>query len=245
MFAAVEAAADASRLAHGLFNPLVLPALVAYGYDRSFELITQAPGAQGSQGPNFTCRDVVLDPVTRTVLLPDGCGIDLGGIGKGYAVDRMAELVEEWGIGAALVHGGFSSVLALEPPAGLEGWPLTMSDPRMPAKVAARLSLKQTAVGASGLQKGAHIADPRTGEPVRGRLAAWAAVPRPRTDGAEHLSEGPRLAPSAVVDALTTAFMLLSEAEIEALCAGSPGLEAWILSEDEAELRHFGSTARE
>jgi len=174
-----------------------------------------------------------------------GVQVDLGGIGKGYAVDRMAELVEEWGIGAALVHGGFSSVLALEPPAGLEGWPLTMSDPRMPSKVAERLSLKQTAVGASGLQKGAHIADPRTGEPVRGRLAAWAAVPRPRTDGAEHLSEGPRLAPSAVVDALTTAFMLLSAVEIEALCASSPGLEAWILSEGEAELRHFGRAARE
>ena len=44
----------------------------------------------------------------------DGVQIDLGGIGKGYAVDLMAELLEEWGIVRALVHGGFSSVLALE-----------------------------------------------------------------------------------------------------------------------------------
>jgi FAD:protein FMN transferase len=50
-----------------------------------------------------------------------GVRVDLGGIGKGYAVDRMAELLEEWGLERALVHGGFSSILALEPPAGLTG----------------------------------------------------------------------------------------------------------------------------
>ena len=59
----------------------------------------------------------------------DGVQVDLGGIGKGYAVDLMAELLEEWGLGQALVHGGFSSVLALEPPPGRDGWPLTLSDP--------------------------------------------------------------------------------------------------------------------
>ena len=59
----------------------------------------------------------------------DGVRVDLGGIGKGYAVDLMAELLEEWGLEVALVHGGFSSVLALEPPAGRDGWPLTLSDP--------------------------------------------------------------------------------------------------------------------
>jgi hypothetical protein len=47
-----------------------------------------------------------------------GVQVDLGGIGKGYAVDLMAELLEEWGLAQALVHGGFSSVLALEAPDG-------------------------------------------------------------------------------------------------------------------------------
>ena len=47
-----------------------------------------------------------------------GVRLDLGGIGKGYAVDRVAELLEEWDVPQALVHGGFSSVLALEPPPG-------------------------------------------------------------------------------------------------------------------------------
>ena len=44
----------------------------------------------------------------------DGVRVDLGGIGKGYAVDLVAELLDEWGLAIALVHGGFSSVLALD-----------------------------------------------------------------------------------------------------------------------------------
>jgi thiamine biosynthesis lipoprotein len=168
-----------------------------------------------------------------------GVRLDLGGIGKGYAVDRMAELLEEWDLERALVHGGFSSVLALESPAGCDGWPLKLTDPATPSRLLARLSLHQMAVSASGLQKGAHIVDPRTGDAVRGRLAAWAAVPRPIAAG-EHQ---PRAA--TVTDALATAFMLLSADEIDGLCQRSPGLQAWLLQESGAsrsrdpELLHF------
>ena len=111
----------------------------------------------------------------------EGVKVDLGGIGKGYAVDLMAELLEEWGLKRALVHGGFSSVLALDPPAGRDGWPMTLSDPGVRSRVLARLSMRQTAVSASGVRKGDHIVDPRTGEPAGGRLGAWVALPRPET----------------------------------------------------------------
>jgi thiamine biosynthesis lipoprotein len=188
-----------------------------------------------------------LDPEEVEVgATTSGVRVDLGGVGKGYAVDRMAELVEEWGVGVALVHGGFSSVLALEPPAGQHGWPLTLSDPRAPAHVLARLAVRQTALGASGLRKGDHIVDPRTGGAVRGRVAAWAAVPRPEAARSEAPAGGARVAAAAVTDALTTAFMLMDFEAIEQLCDCSPGLEAWILPEPspdgqaEAELVHFG-----
>ena len=177
----------------------------------------------------------------------EGVHIDLGGIGKGYAVDLMAEVLEEWELRRALVHGGFSSVLALEAPDGRDGWPLTLSDPGAPSRVLTRLSVRQTALGASGLQKGDHIVEPRTGRPVRGRRAAWVAAPRPETAQAStSAGEGPRLAATAVTDALTTAFMLLEIEEIAALCERSPGLEAWVLPEGddgrpgEAPLLHFG-----
>jgi thiamine biosynthesis lipoprotein len=173
----------------------------------------------------------------------DGVQVDLGGVGKGYAVDLMAELLEEWGVQVALVHGGFSSVLALEPPAGDGGWPLTLSDPTTPSRILSRLSVRQTALGASGVRKKDHIRDPRTGEPARGRIATWVALPRPPL--AQMVDEGPRVAATAVADALTTAFMLMSTEEIEALCARTPGLEAWLLPEPEPgsqrenDLLHF------
>jgi thiamine biosynthesis lipoprotein len=160
----------------------------------------------------------------------DGVRLDLGGIGKGYAIDLVAELLEEWGIARALVHGGFSSVLALESPEGRDGWPLTLSTPAAPSRVLERLTVRQTAIGASGVRKTDHIVDPRTGEPVRGRLAAWVSLPRPeRVRAGGDADEGPRIAACAVSDALTTAFMLLNVEEIAALCAHSPGLEAWVL----------------
>ncbi len=175
-----------------------------------------------------------------------GVQVDLGGIGKGYAVDLMAELLEEWGLEQALVHGGFSSVLALDPPEDREGWPLTLSDPAAPSRLLARLSVRQTALGASGSRKGDHIVDPRTGGRVHGRLAAWVAVPRPAAAGAGASGASPRLAACAVTDALTTAFMLLSDADIAAMCRHSPGLEAWILpggAGTPADLIHFGRDA--
>ena len=177
----------------------------------------------------------------------DGVRVDLGGIGKGYAIDLVGELLEDWGVVRALVHGGFSSVLALEPPDGSGGWPLTLSDPGTPSRVLARLSVCQMALAASGVRKKDHIVDPSTGRPARGRLASWAAVPRPhaaRTD--ETIAGTPRVAAAAVTDALTTAFMLLNRKDIERLCAGSPGLEAWLLAGPpaegpaEAQLAHFG-----
>jgi thiamine biosynthesis lipoprotein len=186
----------------------------------------------------------------------DGVRLDLGGIGKGYAVDLVAELLEEWGVERAFVHGGFSSAVALEPPAAADGWPLTLSDPRQRSRVFCRLSMRQAALSASGVRKGDHIVDPRTGAPVRGRLAAWVALPRPAPaddtaapGGGRGPAPGPRLAPAAVADALTTAFMLLTLDEIEALCARSPGLEAWVLpdgaSMETTDLRHFGGPADE
>ena len=79
-----------------------------------------------------------------------------------------------------------------------------------PPAVLARLAVRQTALGASGRRKGDHIVDPRTGEPARGRRAAWVAVPRRKTPDSEVRTDGsPRIAPATVADALTTAFLLL------------------------------------
>jgi thiamine biosynthesis lipoprotein len=161
-----------------------------------------------------------LDPDGFTVRAREGgASLDLGGIGKGYAVDRMVEVLAEWEIPRALVHGGYSSVLALEPPPDREGWLLTLSAPGN-GRILARVSARRRAFSASGVRKGDHILDPRTGQPVHGRVAAWVAVPW--EDGGSS---------AAFADALSTAFMIQPAEEIADLCRRFPGLEAWIVDE--------------
>jgi len=150
-----------------------------------------------------------------------GVRLDLGGIGKGYAVDRMAEVLRDWDIHQALIHGGGSSVLAMDAPAGFEGWPLTMSDHA--GEPFRTVEARRRAFSASGIRKGDHILDPRTGRPVRRRLAAWASA---ETDGG---ALGASASPSAVAEAFSTAFMILPAGEVADLCERFPGLEAWLL----------------
>ena len=178
-----------------------------------------------------------FDPDESTVhATASGVQIDLGGIGKGYAVDLMADTLEEWDVPLSLAHGGFSSVLALDPPSDRDGWPLTLSDPGDASRVLAHMSVRQTALGASGVRQRDHIVDPRTGVPVRGRRAAWVALGRPQIAPAEVVESRPRTA--AVADALTTACMLMHVDDIDALCRNGAGIEAWIL--EDTELLHFG-----
>jgi thiamine biosynthesis lipoprotein len=147
-----------------------------------------------------------------------GVQLDLGGIGKGYAVDRVSELLEDWGISRALVHGGFSSVRALEPPRDEGGWALALRGPGPEPLLLASLSVARRAFSASGTQKGDHIRDPRSGRPAGARVA-WVAVPT--------VAAGP--SPAALAETLSTAFMLLSVDEIRSLCRAEPAIEAWVV----------------
>lgn len=144
--------------------------------------------------------------------------IDLGGIGKGYAVDRVAELLREWSIDAALISGGYSSVLAMDAPPGTKGWPLTLSDPADRKRILARPYLRQWALSGSGVQKGGHIISPRTGRPVEGRRAAWSSAPDAGT-----------------ADALSTAFMIMDPDEIGRYCSLHPDALAMVILQDEGQ----------
>jgi len=155
--------------------------------------------------------------------------IDLGGIGKGYAVDRMAELLREWSIDAALISGGYSSVLALDGPPETKGWPLTLSNPGNRKEILARPNLQSRALGSSGIKKGRHIIDPRTMRPVGGKYAAWSSAPD-----------------AATADALSTAFMVMTQDEIRRYCSCHSGIMAMIMLQESAQgtqkekVLHFG-----
>jgi thiamine biosynthesis lipoprotein len=170
-----------------------------------------------------------LDAEEHTVeVLTEGVQVDLGGMGKGYAVDQMAKLLREWSIDVALVHGGYSSVLALDAPPDMEGWPVTLSRPGKQKTTLAKLYFHGRALSGSGLQKGQHIIDPRTGRPVRAKRAAWSSAPD-----------------AATGDALSTAFMVMDPDEIKEYCRRHPDVAAMIILQAEdgrkEEMLRFGS----
>jgi len=154
-----------------------------------------------------------LDETRYTIeLLKDGVQVDLGGIGKGYAVDKIAELLREWSIDVALIHGGYSSVLALGAPQGTKGWLVTLSHPRNRKQTLARLVLENRAVSGSGLQRGRHIVDPRTARPVEAKSATWACA-----------------RDAATTDALSTSFMIMSPDEVKQYCSRHRDVSAMLV----------------
>jgi thiamine biosynthesis lipoprotein len=156
------------------------------------------------------------EPTHAIALTASPVRVDLGGIGKGYAVDTMAAMLREWSIDRALLHGGFSSVLALDAPHGAEGWPVTLSHPLDRRRTLARLALERVAVSGSGREKGPHIIDPRRAAPVEGKLAAWSFA-----------------ADAARADALSTAFMVMTLDEIASYCNEHAGVRALLILEND------------
>lgn len=189
-----------------------------------------------AKGTGFETLQIVPGEFV-VVATADGVSLDLGAIGKGLAVDRAVDVLEDWDVHRALIDAGQSSVIALDAPHGDAGWPLTLSEP-CGGPVVVRLDARQRVLGASGIRKGDHIVHPRDQAPVRGRRAAWVSAPRPVL---ARLSEaaGVEPSPAAMADALSTAFMICDNTEIDAWCRDHPGVEAWIL---DAALMHFPMT---
>jgi thiamine biosynthesis lipoprotein len=167
----------------------------------------------------------------------NGIRLDLGGIGKGYALDRMAEVLIDWEVPQALLHGGFSSVLALDAPPGNRGWPLTLSPPSNgPAAAFATVQASRIVFSASGVKKGQHIRNVNVRQGGQIRAAAWAVAGvdalAPFCRKAQPAGEGARSmrpSPAAVAELFSTAFMMLDLRQVENCCDRWRGLEAWLI----------------
>jgi thiamine biosynthesis lipoprotein len=171
LFANIAAAKHAARITDGLFNPLVLPALVASGYDRSFEQIaTPEPKPAPVIGD---WREIELDMAARLVRIPAGTAIDLGGIAKGWTAQFLADELSAYG--PALVDIG-GDIAAWGEPDGYPGWQVDIPMP-VNDEIAASVMLKDVCIVTTGLdyrrwqkcdgQIAHHIIDPRTGEPAQ------------------------------------------------------------------------------
>jgi FAD:protein FMN transferase len=183
-----------------------------------------------------------LDREARSVRFNrPGILINLGSIGKGYAIDRAIGVLRDyWLPVSALVHGGYSSLYALGSPPGAFGgrWEIALRNPLDPESPLGVLRLQNRGLGTSGAsfqqfvafgRVYGHIIDPRSGEPALGPASVTVLAPT-----------------AAVADALSTAFYLLGPDFAAGYAAEHPEIGAVLVEDDSSpgtpRLRVFGLT---
>jgi thiamine biosynthesis lipoprotein len=171
-------------------------------------------------------RHVILDREARTIRFRrPGLELNLGAVGKGYALDLAARLLfEDWGIRSALLHGGGSSVYALgTPPGEPHGWPIRLKHPTEPGRSLGTFHLRDRGLGTSAAtfqffdykgERLGHLLDPRTGWPAKGIASASVTAPT-----------------AAEADAMSTAAFVLGVAGAERLTRLNPELGAVMLED--------------
>jgi thiamine biosynthesis lipoprotein len=157
---------------------------------------------------------LICDPAQLAVATTHtGVTLDLGGLGKGYALDRALDILSEWQIPAARVDSGQSTVRTLGPPPGDAPWQVAVRDPAQPERPLGHVRLNDRALSGSGQTlHDHHIRDPRDGTSATRWAATWALAPT-----------------AAEADALSTACMLLPSQEATRLCHAAPGRSAILL----------------
>lgn len=167
---------------NGLFDPSILPNLKRLGYDRSMDQIRkQNPSLRRSLPfPRADFAALELDLAQKRVRLPKGMEIDLGGIAKGWIVERTAKLLSQYAEVCAVNAGG--DILFVGEPLDGFGWDVYLEDPRNPNQSLVPLHVRSGAVATSSITKRAwtqgvesrhHLIDPRTGQPA---VSDWLSV---------------------------------------------------------------------
>ncbi|MHC4757992.1 MAG: FAD:protein FMN transferase [Planctomycetota bacterium] len=223
-FECLSLAKDISSLTKGAFDPTI-GLLYDCWLDEDNNLLEPTPSQLSSARKNTGMNLLELDQTDYTAkLLSDNIRVDLGAIGKGYALDQIARLLKDWSIDKALLHGGFSTLLAMAPPKDKTGWPVTISSPWQSHKNLAQLYLANRSLSISGLLKGPHIIDPRTAQPLKTKKMTWASSQT-----------------AAKTDALSTAFMVMTLDEIKEFCTENPYVLAVTVTKDQPEnIIYFG-----
>ncbi|MDO4584267.1 MAG: FAD:protein FMN transferase [Planctomycetia bacterium] len=181
--------------------------------------------------------EVLWDDCRWAVRLPRcGMRISLGSIGKGFALDVAANVLEIGGVENFLFHGGNSSVLARGERRGRKDWLVGLHHPLKPGRRLREIPLRNRALGTSGSatqffwwqgKRYGHVLDPRTGFPAEGVLSVTV------------------LAPTATeADALATAFYVMGVEATEEFCKNRPDLGVIFALPTpcgEPELKSFGN----
>ena len=186
LFQLLAACVEYSRESEGAFDITVGPLMKVWGFYKGTGHLPHRAEIRGALG-KVGYRNILLDaPHSSVRFTQRGVEIDPGGIGKGYAVDRMAAVLKSNGIQSALISAAGSSIYALGTPPGEPGWQLQIKDPKNPSKSVATVALKDASMSTSGNYEKffyaegklySHIMDPRTGYPSQGMLQASVISP--------------------------------------------------------------------
>ena len=177
-----------SRASEGTFDLTVGPLMRAWGFFGG-ERHVPSPDQIRQALELVGYRHVRLNAGKRTVRFDRaGVEIDPGGVGKGYAVDRMVDVLKQQGVQIALVAGSDSSIYGMgAPPMEPKGWRVDIKNPWHQRQTAAEVFLKDMSMSTSGSYEKffraegriyAHIMDPRTGYPAQGSVSVSVVSPR-------------------------------------------------------------------
>ncbi len=225
-FHLLEHAAYLSAETGGAFDITLAPLMRAWGFVNGSGHLPE-PAELAAARTCIGMHLVELDADNHTVRFArPGVMLDLGAIGKGYAVGRAAELLREVGVTSALVHGGTSTAFAIGRPPAADAWRIAVEYPptatEHSAPLLAQIELHDEALSmsagwgksfqANGRSYG-HVLDVRTGEPAN---RAWlaAVVTQSATE----------------TDALSTALLTLGPAATDKISALRPGLRALVVA---------------
>jgi thiamine biosynthesis lipoprotein len=188
LFRVLSACVAYSKESEGAFDITVGPLMKVWGFYKGTGHLPHRAEVQAAM-TKVGYQHIHLDPAAQTVWFDrKGVEIDPGGIGKGYAVDRMVEILKKNGVHTALVAGSDSSIYGLgAPPGEARGWRVEIKNPWDTRKAAAEVFLKDMSLSTSGSYEKffraegrtyAHIMDPRTGYPAQGSVSVSVVAPR-------------------------------------------------------------------
>jgi thiamine biosynthesis lipoprotein len=209
---------DYSELTRGAFDVTVGP-LVDLWREAADRNAPPTPAELTAARQRVGAGRISVNSADGVSLAEEGMKLDLGGIAKGYALDRMLPLLERYGIESALLNFGRSSTWAVGAPAGSAGWRLLVRGPE--GRFTGLITLRDQALSVSGSRgqwveiggrRYGHIIDPRSGEPLM--RARQAVVVSQR---------------AALAEALSLALLVLDAETGLALVAAEPGCEGLLI----------------